>query len=181
MVLLGYKPEGCVIEQHDIVFPVGTSIDDPQLHAQIRARKPDIDKIHIDGYRIIRQVGFYKVELWPFHLAPESLKSLFFANLGGYKIGEDDERHKKLLLPLDSIEDVKTEALKDIFAKEMDRIPGAPPHLDDKADVDDMMNVQDHIRDYKIVLTKTDAYFDYKSEWVTTGYKMVQKNPTLFG
>ena len=178
MVELGGKPKGRNIEQHDIFFGVGTSIDDPDMQKAIRKFWPDPEKLHIDGYVQIKQIGNYLVKIVEKQQNLPTNK-LFFANLGGYQAGWQYEVHKRLLLVLEDIADVKFEAQQDRFFSDMDKIKGAMPHVDDKlqlgADVDDEFNVADHLGDYGIELVENIGAPDsFMNDWVITGYKMVQ-------
>ena len=176
---LGYKPKGLNREQHDTFYAAGESIDDPGVRQAILIHTSCVlkngEKTHIDGWRIVDRVGDYQVIVVlkesPLQGEP---KKLFYANLGGYKQGVKGEQHKELLLVLDGIEQVKPEALKDPFCAEMDKVPGAMPHLDDKmklgADVDDVFDIEDNLPGYRIILKKAVN----PEGWQTTGYKVVK-------
>jgi hypothetical protein len=144
MLLLGCKPEGRATEQHDIFF--GISTDLKSLVPQIRAFWPDGgEKLHIDAWRPVSQVDSYRVEVIP-RSAGEypSPHRIFFINLGGYKSGEFEEFHYKMLVAASG----KGEAIR--IAKETafyrhTGFKGAESHIDDKygIDVDDIFDIED--------------------------------------
>jgi len=192
MIYLGCGMNGRITEQHDIFFGVGESIDDLSLHAQIKSSWPDAKNLHIDGYKIIRQVGDYtvrvhrKADLLPPNGAIPSNKTLFFANAGFYLKSEEGESHKWLLLVLDDISEVKPEAMKHPFFKSENMVNKSPviPHRDNEievlatngkkvADVDDQINVESLLKEYTVMLYKHVS--DQEDEWVHLGFYPVQK------
>lgn len=144
MFLLGCKPPGRHTEQHDIFFTLGISL---------AAVKQDIidfwpeakGKIHIDAWRMVDRVGEYQLKVVP---AAEKLddqkNKLFFLNLGGYRKGEFDELHYKLLIVADSLGTASKTAKETAFYKHTG-FEGAVSHIDDKygIDVDDVFEIAD--------------------------------------
>ncbi len=144
MVLLGAKPNGRNIEQHDMFFGIGNSIK--ELLPEIYDFWPEANgKIHIDAYRVVRKVGAFKVEVVPKDIEahPDS-KALFFMNLGGYKKAEFEEFHYKLLLVAEEKAEAIKEAKETTFYKHVG-FEGASSHIDDKygVDVDDIFEITD--------------------------------------
>lgn len=144
MILLGAKPKGRNIEQHDIFFGIGTSIQ--ALLPEILNFWPEADgKIHVDAYRIVNKVGAYKVEVVNKADANQTdLNSLFFINLGGYKREEFEEFHYKMLVVSDQKAIAIKEAKETAFYKHV-WFDGATSHIDDKygVDVDDIFEITD--------------------------------------
>ncbi|SFH28449.1 DUF1543 domain-containing protein [Pedobacter insulae] len=144
MVLLGATPKGRNIEQHDIFFGIGTSIKD--LLPEMLAFWPEAkDKIHVDAYRIVNKVGDYKVEVVvKGEEVKEDTTSLFFLNLGGYKQGEFEELHYKMLVVANQKALAIKEAKETAFYKHTG-FKGATSHIDDKfgVDVDDIFEIKD--------------------------------------
>jgi hypothetical protein len=144
MILLGATPKGRNIEQHDIFFGIGTSIK--ALLPEMTAFWPEAkDKIHVDAYRIVNKVGNYKVEVVPKEAAVnEDITSLFFLNLGGYKQGEFEELHYKMLVVANEKAIAIKEAKETAFYKHTG-FKGATSHIDDKfgVDVDDIFEIKD--------------------------------------
>lgn len=141
--MLGCKPEGRNIEQHDIFFGIATDLKN--LVPKINAFWPEAnEKIHIDAYRIINQVDHFDIEVVPRQQAEEGSERLFFLNLGGYKEHIFEEFHYKFL----SIASGKAEATKkakDTAFYKHYGFEGAVSHIDDKygVDVDDIFEITD--------------------------------------
>jgi hypothetical protein len=142
MLLLGCTPPGRYTEQHDVFFTIGNSLKD--LKEEIVAFWPEANgKIHIDAWREVTEVDGYQIKV----VSKEDKSTddkLFFLNLGGYKEGEFDEPHYKML----AIADEKAVAIKK--AKETafykhSGFEGAVSHIDDKygVDVDDVFEIED--------------------------------------
>ncbi|WP_225874655.1 hypothetical protein [Pedobacter hiemivivus] len=73
-----------------------------------------------------------------------NVNKLFFINLGGYKPGEFDELHYKMLLVADTMADASRLAKETTFYKHTG-FEGAVSHIDDKygVDVDDAFEIAD--------------------------------------
>lgn len=144
MVLLGATPKGRNIEQHDIFFGIGNSIK--ELLPEMIAFWPEAKgKIHIDAYRIVNKVSNYKVEVVAKGSETKAdLNNLFFLNLGGYKKGEFEELHYKMLVVSDQKALAIKEAKQTAFYKHVG-FKGATSHIDDKfgVDVDDVFQIED--------------------------------------
>lgn len=144
MILLGATPQGRNIEQHDVFFGIGTSVK--ALLPEMLAFWPEAKgKIHVDAYRIVNQVGNYKVEVVPKQEETKTeIRSLFFMNLGGYKRDEFEELHYKMLVVSDQKALAIKEAKETAFYKHVG-FKGATSHIDDKfgVDVDDIFEIKD--------------------------------------
>jgi hypothetical protein len=142
VVLIGCKPPGRHIEQHDIFFGVADKLS--ELVPQLQQHWPETQgKMHIDGWRKVNNVSGYKVSLVPRSEKPSSLR-LFFINLGGYKPGEFDEFHYKIIIAANDKAEAIRQAKASAFYKHYD-FPGASSHIDDKygVDVDDIYDIED--------------------------------------
>ncbi len=148
MILLGATPMGRNIEQHDIFFGIAASVKD--LLPEMKAFWPEAkDKIHIDAYRVVNKVGNYKVEvIEKGNEVKGKVTSLFFLNLGGYKQGEFEELHYKMLVVADQKALAIKEAKETAFYKHTG-FKGATSHIDDKfgVDVDDIFEINDILSD----------------------------------
>ena len=144
MILLGATPKGRNIEQHDIFFGIASSIKD--LLPEMKAFWPEAkDKIHIDAYRVVNKVGAFKVEvIAKTDEIKGELTSLFFLNLGGYKQGEFEELHYKMLVVANQKALAIKEAKKTAFYQHTG-FRDATSHIDDKfgVDVDDIFEIRD--------------------------------------
>jgi hypothetical protein len=168
MILVGFKPKGYLTEQHDIVFVVLDSYSDREAEngdskpsestkAKILKAAPPVPpgtEIHVDAYVEIMVADQYSVTVAE-GPAKKSDRDLYFANLGGYKIDDFQEYHKKLLLVLADESQIKSRAAKDSFFTEMDKIKNASPHVDDRhrlnAEVEDKLKVVDVLEGYHLV------------------------------
>lgn len=144
MVLLGCKPEGRNTEQHDIFFGIADSL--PALVPQLKAFWQGKHAIHIDAWREINRVGDYSIQVTAKTTAkaPTNPTRLFFINLGGYKPGDFEEYHYKLLIAADAKSSAIREAKNTIFFKHTG-FKGAESHVDDKygIDVDDSYQIEE--------------------------------------
>jgi hypothetical protein len=144
MMLLGCKPAGRYTEQHDIFFDIGTDLKSLEPH--IRESWPEGGaKLHLDGWRAVTQVDAFRVEVIP-RSAGEypSTHRLFFINLGGYKPGEFEEFHYKLLIAAADKGEAIKKAKETAFYQHTG-FKGAESHIDDKygVDVDDVYDIQE--------------------------------------
>ncbi len=147
MVLIGCRPPGRLIEQHDIFFGIAETLKD--LVPQIKASWPEAKgQVHIDCWREVTQVGNYSI-----HVIPKSEKNrsknqphLFFINLGGYKPGDFEEYHYKILaVSKDSVEAIKQSKQSAFFKHTSVKEKGGASHIDDKygIDMDDIFKIED--------------------------------------
>jgi len=144
MVLLGCRPPGRFTEQHDIFLGIGNSMKDivPQMIASWPEAK---NKIHVDAFREVTSVEGFAIEIIEKIGEKETGEDrLFFINLGGYKPGEFEEFHYKML----TVAKTQSEAIRiskqTAFYKHTG-FSGAPSHIDDKygIDVDDIFQVNE--------------------------------------
>lgn len=142
MVLLGCTPKGRLTEQHDIFFGIANSVSD--LKSEMYAFWPDGGQLHVDCWREVTQVDGYSISIVSKEEAVEYPEKLFFLNLGGYRPGEFEEYHYKMLAVAASMGKAIKESKKTAFYKQWG-FKGAESHLDEKyaLDVDDMHTVED--------------------------------------
>jgi hypothetical protein len=144
MILLGCRPKGRHTEQHDLFFTIAQSL--AATKGAIKAFWPDGGTLHIDAWREVNVVDGYRVELQErseARAAPASLK-LFFVNLGGYKPGEFEEFHYKMVVAAADKGAAIQKAKATAFYKHTG-FRGATSHIDDKygIDVDDIDAIED--------------------------------------
>jgi hypothetical protein len=141
MVLLGSKPPGRHVEQHDFFFGIAPSLKD--LVPYIKLFWPEAGgTIHIDGWREVTVVDGYQVVIVP-RTGQDDLchdKKLFFINLGGYQENKFEEQHYTLLTVKSDRATALKEAKKTLFFKQ-----GIGTHIDDKygIDVDDLYEIDE--------------------------------------
>ncbi|RYD95376.1 MAG: DUF1543 domain-containing protein [Sphingobacteriales bacterium] len=142
MILLGCRPAGRHTEQHDIFFTIADGL--AAAKPDIRAFWPDAGTIHIDGWRAVTWVNGYSIRVVEKGAAPEGGFKLFFVNLGGYKPGEFEEYHYKMLVVASSRSGAISAARATAFYKHTG-FKGADSHIDDKygIDVDDIEAIED--------------------------------------
>jgi len=145
MILLGCKPPGRHIEQHDVFFAIGHSL--PDLLPQINAYWPQTEaKVHIDAWREVTYVDGYqiKVSLKGATAPAAKPQKLFFINLGGYLENKFEEQHYIILAVKENRAQASKEAKETLFYRE-NSIPGGVSHIDDKygVDVDDLYEIED--------------------------------------
>ena|SRR5688572_29199200 len=162
MLLLGCKPGQRNTEQHDVFFGIGNGLKD--LLQDMYSFWPEAkQKIHIDAWREVTRVGGYSITVIP-REQPESVTNetkLFFINLGGYKPGEFEEFHYKMLVAGKDKGAAIQEAKQTAFYQHTG-FKGATSHIDDKygIDVDDIYEITDVLpaaikEKYAIILSAT--------------------------
>jgi len=147
MVIVGCTPPGRFTEQHDVFFGIGTSMK--HLIPDMKAFWPEAKgKIHVDAWREVTNVNGHAISVIPLNGITEANDNkaldLFFLNLGGYKPGEFEEYHYKMLsVAADTAAAIK-EAKQTAFYKHTG-FKGATSHIDDKygIDIDDIHPVKD--------------------------------------
>jgi len=147
MILVGCKPQGRHTEQHDIVFAIANTIE--ETREELLAFWPEANgRLHMDGWREVNCVDGYRVRVTEKGTGSSSGKHLFFINLGGYRPGEFDEPHYKMLVVADDLAEAGKMAKQSAFYKHVG-FAGAPSHIDDKygVDVDDAYAVADMLSD----------------------------------
>ena len=142
MVLAGATPPGRHTEQHDVFFGIAENIR--ELIPQVIAFWPEGKKgLHLDAWREVTRVDGYSVEVVDAS-ATDRKQQLFFINLGGYKKGEFDEFHYKLLVAAPGKGEAISMAKQTVFFRHTG-FKGARAHVDDKygVDVDDLHVITD--------------------------------------
>jgi hypothetical protein len=143
MMLLGCRPEGRLIEQHDIFFGIADSMK--SLIPSIKSFWPEAKgNIHVDAWRKISRIDNYKIVIVEKTEREIDQPQLFFINLGGYKPGEFDEFHYKLLIVAKDKSEAIQRSKQTAFYKHVG-YKGAESHIDDKygVDVDEVFEIKD--------------------------------------
>lgn len=145
--MLGSTPPGRNTEQHDIFFGIAPAIKD--LVPEMKAFWPEAKgNLHVDAWREVTHVNGYQIRVVPKDEAAreneEGMPKLFFLNLGGYKAGEFDEFHYKMLVIAEDKGEAIKQARQTAFYKHTG-FKGATSHIDDKfgVDVDELHQVKD--------------------------------------
>jgi hypothetical protein len=164
MILLGCKPPGRHVEQHDFFFGIATSLN--ELVPEMKAFWPEPERIHIDGWREVNVVDGFKINVvtneTPANDLAEKTNKLFFINLGGYQENKFEEQHYVLLTVKPDRATASREA-KDTLFYQHNHFGSATSHIDDKygIDVDDLYQIEDILSPeqkakYRIELTPAD-------------------------
>lgn len=145
MVLIGCKPEGRHTEQHDIFFGIAQTLAD--LVPQLKSFWPGKHRLHIDAWREVTTVGQFNIRIVSAKkkaISKAEAPQLFFLNLGGYRPGEFEEYHYKLLEVAPNLSTAIQAAKQTAFFKHTG-FKGATSHVDDKygIDIDDSYLVED--------------------------------------
>lgn len=178
MVLLGCTPLGRTTEQHDIFFGIAESLTD--LTPQMNVFWPEAKgKLHIDVWREVTIVNGFAIEVVSRDETAVSEFQLFFLNLGGYKMGEFEEYHYKILGVATSMSGAISNAKKTSFYKHCG-FKGATSHIDEKygIDVDDFHKVTDLLdiatkSKYQIKITPLQS--DQPEDQLHIGYQKIRK------
>ncbi len=142
MAIIGCTPPGRFTEQHDIFF--GIAPDMKSLVPEIKNFWPEVNgDMHVDAWRKVSNVDGHAISVIPADGITTANTAegphLYFMNLGGYKPGEFEEYHYKMLVvaadPSEAIRQSKQTAFYKHYGFE-----GATSHIDDKygIDVDDL-------------------------------------------
>ncbi len=157
-VYLGGRADGCNIELHDVVFVVGTSIEEtyPLLSKKWFG---NMDQFHIDSYVELQNIDGNRIELCKEQPENEPSKKLYFINLGAYKPGEFTEHHQSAFYVADSFPEAVKRAkselcqgLECIHKDDVVLLDQVSNPLD--YDVDDVLEIKE-VDDYYISLTPT--------------------------
>ena len=145
MVLLGSKAVGRNVEQHDFFFGIADSLQ--ALIKDMQEFWPEAgSSLHIDGWREIRIVDDYRVQIVA-KTACDDPRRLFFINLGGYQSGKLEEKHYTLLTIQENRKDaIKASTSTDFFKNcSIEKIRAASAHIDKKygIDVDEIYRVDE--------------------------------------
>ncbi|MDE3252992.1 MAG: DUF1543 domain-containing protein [Bacteroidota bacterium] len=144
MLLLGCKPKGRHTEQHDIFMGVGDDLS--SLLPDILQFWPGDHKIHIDAWRTVTEVDGFEISIQPRDDQESVSKTnqLYFLNLGGYREGEFDELHYRMLVVAPDKAAAIHRAKKTAFFQHTG-FTGANAHIDDTygVDVDDIYLLED--------------------------------------
>ncbi len=122
LVVLGGRVDGGHIEQHDVRFVAGASIDAtiPQLREQWFGRRRGL---HIDSWLAVETVAGWRVKLRPEPF--EGPQRLWFVNGGGYEAGRMAELHEFALVVAASPQAARARGKRGLLAGALQR------HTDD--------------------------------------------------
>jgi len=177
MIMLGCTPKGRFTEQHDVFFGIGMSLK--ELITDMNDFWPEAKgKTHIDAWQKVTIVDGFTIEVVSKEEKLNQEEQLFFLNLGGYKEGEFEEYHYKMLVVAKTKVEAIKKAKQTTFYKHCG-FKGAESHIDDRygIDVDDIHNIEDILSDkfksqYRLKITKTNVISEDKKH---IGYLKLDK------
>lgn len=176
MVLIGCTPKGRFTEQHDVFFGIADSLHD--LIPAMKAFWPEANGVmHVDAWREVNQINDFAVKIEKKEKASVATHKLFFLNLGGYKAGEFDEPHYKMIVAAKDKSEAIKQSKETAFYKH-NGFKGAASHVDDKygVDVDDIYQIEDILSEeyksqYHISITEKKG----KEDEIHLGYLKLEK------
>lgn len=162
-VVLGGAAEKSNTELHDVVFAVGTTIED--CYFQLLDKWFGLhEKMHIDSYMELDVVDGFEISLQKERSADRD-KKLFFINLGAYKEGDFMEHHANTFLVGGLATEIKKRA-KEKLLNGYDEV-----HKDDLYEVDDMIAIEE-LDGYHVHLNPTEKSQNLKP---MNGYHVLPK------
>lgn len=149
MVIMGATPEGRRTEQHDVFFGIAAALKD--LVPAMKEAWPEAKgRIHIDSWREVTLVDNFTISVMERKDLPGYTlqERVFFLNLGGYKPGDMEEYHYKMLVVAPDAGKAVQQGKATAFYQHTG-FSGATAHIDDKygIDVDDVYQVEDILPD----------------------------------
>lgn len=159
-VYLGGRADKCNIELHDVVFVVGSSIEQTY---PLLAKKwfRNLNQFHIDSYICLEHIDGYEICLTKQKSEIDSSKKLYFINLGAYKPFEFTEYHQSAFYVAnsgpDAVRRAKSElcqGLQTVHKDDVVLLDHVSNDLD--YDVDDVMEINE-VDEYYISLTPSNS------------------------
>lgn len=165
MLKIGARPQGRLIEQHDVMFVIANSLS--ETIESVNQHWPAVkNNWHLDAWREVKRVGDYQILLSKDNALADNIladdrvdnkldspgKQLYFVNLGGYLPGQFEEFHYKTLVVAETLGKATAQVKKTAFYQDytFDNVDTAKSgvatsHVDDKhqLDLDDIHCVAD--------------------------------------
>ena len=161
MLKIGARPQGRLIEQHDVMFVIANSLS--ETIESVNQHWPAVkNNWHLDAWREVKRVGDYQILLSTDSFSKDNAladnkldsqdKQLYFVNLGGYLPGQFEEFHYKTLVVAETLGKATAQVKKTAFYQDytFDNVDTAKSgvatsHVDDKhqLDLDDIHCVAD--------------------------------------
>ncbi len=166
MLKIGARPQGRLIEQHDVMFVIANSLS--EIIESVNQHWPAVkNNWHLDAWREVKRVGDYQILLSTDSFSKDGLskdkaladniladeridnkldshgKQLYFVNLGGYLPGQFEEFHYKTLVVAETLGKATAQVKKTAFYQDytFDNVDTAKSgvatsHVDDKHQLD---------------------------------------------
>jgi len=142
-VYLGGRADRCNIELHDVVFVVGSCIEETY---PLLAKKwfGNMNHFHIDSYLHLKNIDGYEIELSKTPSKVSSSKKLYFINLGAYKPHEFTEYHQSAFYvaeeSAEAVRRAKSELCQGLQTIHKDDVV-LLDHVSQSFDVDDVLEI----------------------------------------
>jgi len=151
-VYLGGRADRCNIELHDVVFVVGSSIEEtyPLLATKWFG---NLEQFHIDSYVHLQSIDGYEIQLVKDPAKIDLSKKLYFINLGAYKSFEFTEYHQSAFYVSESSPEAVKRA-KSELCKGLQTI-----HKDDVVVIDRVSNTAEFDIDDVLEIREVDEYY----------------------
>lgn len=166
MLKIGARPQGRLIEQHDVMFVIANSLS--ETIESVNQHWPAVkNNWHLDAWREVKRVGDYQILLSKNSFSEDGWskdnalsdnrfeddrvdnkldsqgKQLYFVNLGGYLPGQFEEFHYKTLVVAETLGKATAQVKKTAFYQDytFDNVDTAKSgvatsHVDDKQQLD---------------------------------------------
>lgn len=166
MLKIGARPQGRLIEQHDVMFVIANSLS--ETIESVNQHWPAVkNNWHLDAWREVKRVGDYQILLSKNSLSKDGWlkdkaladniladervdnkldshgKQLYFVNLGGYLPGQFEEFHYKTLVVAETLGKATAQVKKTTFYQDYTfdnddtaKSGVATSHVDDKHQLD---------------------------------------------
>jgi hypothetical protein len=155
-VYLGGRADRCNIELHDVVFVVGSCIEETY---PLLAKKwfGNLNHFHIDSYFHLKNIDGYEIALSKEPPQRNSSKKLYFINLGAYKAHEFTEYHQSAFYVTEdapeAVRRAKSELCQGLQTIHKDDVV-LLDHVSQSFDVDDVLEIG-NVDEYYISLNPT--------------------------
>lgn len=142
-VYLGGRADRCNIELHDVVFVVGSCIEETY---PLLAKKwfGNMIHFHIDSYLHLKNVDGYEIQLSQKPVPSDPSKKLYFINLGAYKPYEFTEYHQSAFYVAEdapeAVRRAKSELCQGLQTIHKDDVV-LLDHVNQDFDVDDILEI----------------------------------------
>ena len=167
---VGGRAEKCNTELHDIIFSVGAQIEDTYQDLKTKWFGLINKRLHLDLYRELDIIDRYKIQITKKDLETvnkeENQPKLWLINFGGYYEGVFGEIHQPIFVVARNKEEILQLETKKAFFKNYSK-----PHLDDKLEIDDIINIEENLENYQIKLIPT--FETSQTQVVILGYHRI--------
>ena len=151
-VMLGGRAENFFIEQHDVVFVVGNSLEETYPHL-INKWHGSPRKLHIDSSAELKCVDGYEIQLSTSKPENISNKNLFFINFGGYKQDFFGELHDVGFYVAESKADAVLKAKFNLCVGTHEQ------HCDDHKALDELSHIENDFIDDVLTIHQISQYY----------------------